>query len=629
MSPNSNRRFRLADYPSRRNKPRALPLVAEVLEARLAPADVSVFAIVKTQLFEQTSPDGPVPLSDTPYQFTALVRPTNSLPVSLEAASVTPPDGVARDLTQTDGSTVFQFLEGFGTRPALDQAYPNGDYRYLLDTVHDGTLTPRLTLTPDSYPNAPFVTNFTAAQNIDPALSFVLQWSPFLGGTPDDFIQLAIVDAEGASVYTSPILGQSDALKGTSTSATIPAGTFEMGKAYETILAFVNVTDLDPISYFGAAGLAGFTSSTALTLTAPDPDSSAVQFSSFAFTHSEDGGISTITVNRTGNPAGEITVEYSTSSLTAASGADYADATGVLTFPSGITSQSFPVLVFDDSEIEAAERVLLTLSNPVGGSLGLPSISMLTISDDDDVIGPVVDGLEFITFKKGIANLVLTFSETLQTAGAQSLSSYTITTQGKDKLWGTLDDLPLPLLSASYHSTLNTVTLTPLKALKQGRSFRITANATGLRDLQGNALDGEFDGAFSSGDSVAGGNFSAIFGLGAKFKFLDGNGDSVSLSLAGGGRMQIYFATDGDINYLEMQGVIPGISTLTGSVKLGKIVPPADGITAIAAATGFTGVINGLPASFQFLTPPSSLAAPLTSDAVTDDLSYQIAAALV
>ena len=83
----------------------------------------------------------------------------------------------------------------------------------------------------------------------------------------------------------------------------------------------------------------------------------------------ESQGIATITVSRTGNLAGIVTVGYATSALTATPGVDYTDVFGTLTFAAGVTSQSFtvplldpfkPALDYGSADFDARHRIAIS-----------------------------------------------------------------------------------------------------------------------------------------------------------------------------------------------------------------------------------------------------------------------------
>ncbi|HEX6185790.1 MAG TPA: zinc-dependent metalloprotease family protein [Pyrinomonadaceae bacterium] len=124
---------------------------------------------------------------------------------------------------------------------------------------------------------------------------------------------------------------------------------------------------------------------------------SSVALSSSAFSVNEDvgsglgvdgTGFRVVTVNRTGDTTGTATVDYATSDGTASRLKDYIQVLGTLVFAPGETSKSVTVLVVDDVFQEGAETVQITLSNPVGTTLGATNTATLTINSADSVSGP-------------------------------------------------------------------------------------------------------------------------------------------------------------------------------------------------------------------------------------------------
>jgi hypothetical protein len=99
-------------------------------------------------------------------------------------------------------------------------------------------------------------------------------------------------------------------------------------------------------------------------------------------------GFRVVTVTRTGDTTGTATVDYATSDGTATRLKDYEQALGTLVFGPNETSKTFTVFVPDDGFAEGAETVTLTLSNPVGTTLGATSTATLTINSNDAVSGP-------------------------------------------------------------------------------------------------------------------------------------------------------------------------------------------------------------------------------------------------
>ena len=106
----------------------------------------------------------------------------------------------------------------------------------------------------------------------------------------------------------------------------------------------------------------------------------------------------TITVNRIGDTSGAATVDYITSDITATERKDYIKALGTLRFAAGETSKSFALLINEDSFVEGNETFNLTLSNPVGVTLGGPVIATVTIIDDasETAANPIDDPQNYV-----------------------------------------------------------------------------------------------------------------------------------------------------------------------------------------------------------------------------------------
>ena len=124
---------------------------------------------------------------------------------------------------------------------------------------------------------------------------------------------------------------------------------------------------------------------------------SSVTFSAAAYgvNESTNGGLGTdgagmrvITVTRGGDATGTATVNYATSDGTAVRRTDYIQALGTLVFGPGETLKTFNVFVEDDAFAEESETVQLTLSNPVGTSLGANAAATLTIGSNEASDGP-------------------------------------------------------------------------------------------------------------------------------------------------------------------------------------------------------------------------------------------------
>jgi hypothetical protein len=134
------------------------------------------------------------------------------------------------------------------------------------------------------------------------------------------------------------------------------------------------------------------------TLTITNPNlTPTVQFSAATYLVNEATPKATITVKRTGDPAGTVTVDYATSDGTATSvgpNPRYAPANGTLTFGPSQTTQTFQVPVINDTIDEGTQTVDLALANPtwkVGSTVvgtavvGLGS-AILNITDNEPTV---------------------------------------------------------------------------------------------------------------------------------------------------------------------------------------------------------------------------------------------------
>ena len=127
-------------------------------------------------------------------------------------------------------------------------------------------------------------------------------------------------------------------------------------------------------------------------------DDSEIQLSSAASSSSEADGSVAITVTRNGNTSTAATVGYATSdtaSLTectvtngvASSRCDYATSIGTVNFAAGEASKNIFIPIVNDGYAEGNETFSITLSHPVGATLGSFTTATVTIQDNESVNG--------------------------------------------------------------------------------------------------------------------------------------------------------------------------------------------------------------------------------------------------
>jgi hypothetical protein len=126
---------------------------------------------------------------------------------------------------------------------------------------------------------------------------------------------------------------------------------------------------------------------------------------SFSFSQSSYGGQEdcagiVVTVIRSGDTTGSASVHYRTTDVSASSRSDYTTAVGTLTFDPGVTTQTFTVLISEDTFIEGTETATVTLSQPSAGAiLGTPATASIVILDDlpETTGNPIDDSQTFVS----------------------------------------------------------------------------------------------------------------------------------------------------------------------------------------------------------------------------------------
>jgi hypothetical protein len=110
-----------------------------------------------------------------------------------------------------------------------------------------------------------------------------------------------------------------------------------------------------------------------------------IQLEQPGYTVSEGSHYKQINVSRTGDISAVASIDYATSDMSATQRTDYNLMLGTLSFAAGESVKSLTLLVTEDSYVEGDESLTLTLSNPVGATLGAQSIAQVTITDNDSI----------------------------------------------------------------------------------------------------------------------------------------------------------------------------------------------------------------------------------------------------
>jgi hypothetical protein len=192
---------------------------------------VTTFVVGKAWEYDQTSTATPTLNTNIPYAFAG----TTSLASNRTATSITLtlPTAAISNLVQNFVQHEDYFVSSYNTNlTTFNSTFPAGNYIF---NVFSNAANQPVTVNLPNYaqPNAPHVSNYAAAQAINPSQPFILTWDAFTGGGSTDFVFVVI-----GNVFQSPGVGQTNALSGTATSVTIPAATLQAGSNYDATIGF-------------------------------------------------------------------------------------------------------------------------------------------------------------------------------------------------------------------------------------------------------------------------------------------------------------------------------------------------------------------------------------------------------
>lgn len=193
---------------------------------------ITSFALGKVHTYHQTSPGAPTLDATVPYGFSAITslssnRTATNVLLTLPTSNVS---NLVQNFFAHETFTLFAFDTNLTT---FDTTFPSGNYTF---NVQAAASNQSVTVNFPStllQPAAPHLTNYTAAQSVNPTQPFVLGWDAFPGGGSTDFVQVMI-----GSVLSSTNVGSPGALPGTATTFTIPAGTLQANSNYDSSIGF-------------------------------------------------------------------------------------------------------------------------------------------------------------------------------------------------------------------------------------------------------------------------------------------------------------------------------------------------------------------------------------------------------
>lgn len=196
---------------------------------------VTTFQIGVTHQYRQSSTATPVLDPEASYLFNAsTLLASNRTATNI---SVQLPTGTTQRLTALPAAPeAYLFFAASTNAATFNPSYNGGNYAFTVRSVSSNQ-TVTVSLPANGQPSVPRVANFAAAQGVNAAQPFTLNWDAFTGGFSSgavtNFITLEVEDD-----FPNSGLGDSEVLPKGATSMTIPAGRLRPNTTYEASLAF-------------------------------------------------------------------------------------------------------------------------------------------------------------------------------------------------------------------------------------------------------------------------------------------------------------------------------------------------------------------------------------------------------
>ncbi len=258
---------------------------------------------------------------------------------------------------------------------------------------------------------------------------------------------------------------------------------------------------------------------------------------------------------------GTITVHYQAIAVNATPGLDFTPTSGTLTLGPGQAGGSIVVPVLDDPYKNHDEYVNVVAGHPGrrGHAWARPARRRSHIQDvDPDLTAPVVTGLSWSGWSGAISSLTVGFSAPLDPSYATNAAGYRLIDPSTGRA--------LAIASITYDPSSFSVTVVPQAAIASGHYDEIQILGTGsgaIRDLAGNLLDG-------TGTGAPGSDYMALFAQGKRLSYQDDGGNTVNLQLKGTGYLEQVLTPYGKGLTLNLVGIVPHHTTLTGKIKAHK-----------------------------------------------------------
>lgn len=223
---------------------------------------LTALLLMQMEAYSQNSTAFPTQTSlDVTSQFTAEVIP--GFAGSISFGLLEGPGGtISLSRTFDNYRALFENDQLFPSSASMMSTVRPGKYSFYVEDISGNVFTTNLIVGAERKISPPVVSNWTAAQAIDPAQDFVVNWNPFVGGTTNDFIRIIVQDSSGEYVVYTPNEFESGALRPPKLGYIIPANTLQYGKTYNAQIVFTKIQNRQSAN----AAIHASTTSTAVTL---------------------------------------------------------------------------------------------------------------------------------------------------------------------------------------------------------------------------------------------------------------------------------------------------------------------------------------------------------------------------